>query len=657
MSNPNLTRIQSVFVECVKLSLDGRTLEQSSLEPSLSAEDYAELFRLSEEHSVLPMVYETIYGREDFKALPLEMQGTVRQRVMQSVMRQVQQTSEFLRVYQMMDAEGAAPLVVKGIICRALYPNPDDRISGDEDLYIDKECFVKAAEVLQKAGLVPVLDFLSEDEQKSLRAEQKNKSNEPMGSKNCPANEINEIPFRKISPERLPYEITFYNPRGALTIELHRSLFPENDAAYRDMNECFNDAFEQSVTETIDGVGIRTLPYEEHLLFLILHAYKHFLTGGFGIRQVCDMAMFANRYGKEIDWLHLLKTCERLHVGTFAASLMALGQKYLNFDPQKAGCPDIWADEAKNPDDLLADILKAGSFGFSDMNRKHSSNITLNTVEAERKAESDNEETVKNASLPKSQIGSKIKTVFPDRKVLAGRYPYLRKYPFLLPVAWTDRIAHYVKNEGGGHTSKDAIQTLKIGDERVALLKEYGILKSGEKMDSTDSGTFFRENDSDIHEVNTNEYVSMLRELVDEGKTVSLLISGSSMSPFLIHHRDTIYFRKPDRPLKRGDMVFYQRRNGQYVMHRIQKVVHHPDGRVAYRILGDNQSEIEHGVRPDQIFAIVVAVRRKGQMIRPGDFWWEFFAHTWLDIIPLRRGISIAYHEGQILKQKLSKKA
>lgn len=32
--------------------------------------------------------------------------------------------------------------------------------------------------------------------------------------------------------------------------------------------------------------------------------------------------------------------------------------------------------------------------------------------------------------------------------------------------------------------------------------------------------------------VNTREYVSMLRELTEEGKEVSMLIAGSSMSPF-----------------------------------------------------------------------------------------------------------------------------
>ena len=131
--------------------------------------------------------------------------------------------------------------------------------------------------------------------------------------------------------------------------------------------------------------------------------------------------------------------------------------------------------------------------------------------------------------------------------------------------------------------------------------------------------------------VDTREYVGMLKELTEEGREVSMLIAGSSMSPFLIHERDMIYFKKPDRELKKGDMVFFQRRSGQSIMHRIWKV--RPEG---YYIVGDAQTQIEGPVERDQIFARITKVRRKGKWLEPGDFWWEFFEHVWLHMIPLR---------------------
>ena len=141
-----------------------------------------------------------------------------------------------------------------------------------------------------------------------------------------------------------------------------------------------------------------------------------------------------------------------------------------------------------------------------------------------------------------------------------------------------------------------------------------------------------------MREVDAQEYMAVLRELIEEGHQVSLLISGSSMSPFLIHHRDTIYFKKPDRELKVGDMVFYRRGNGKYIMHRIRRI--RPEG---FYMIGDAQTEIEGPLQREQIFGLITAVERKGKLIQPGDFWWEFFAKVWLRIIPLRRLIQRIY--------------
>lgn len=141
-----------------------------------------------------------------------------------------------------------------------------------------------------------------------------------------------------------------------------------------------------------------------------------------------------------------------------------------------------------------------------------------------------------------------------------------------------------------------------------------------------------------MRELDTAAYVGTLKALVEEGHEVSLLISGSSMAPFLVHHRDTIFFKAPDRELKPGDMVFYQRSSGQYVMHRIRFVK--ADG---YYLIGDGQQITEGPIAREQIFALVTAVKRKGKVIRPGDFWWEFFARVWLRIVPLRGIVSRLY--------------
>ena len=115
--------------------------------------------------------------------------------------------------------------------------------------------------------------------------------------------------------------------------------------------------------------------------------------------------------------------------------------------------------------------------------------------------------------------------------------------------------------------------------------------------------------------VDTREYVSILRGIAEEGKVVSLRIAGSSMSPFLCHERDWIYFTRPDRALRRGDMVFYQRDTGQYVMHRIYQI----RGK-EYYMLGDAQTCVEGPLRREQIFCPDCAGETEGKNSAAGEF-------------------------------------
>lgn len=141
-----------------------------------------------------------------------------------------------------------------------------------------------------------------------------------------------------------------------------------------------------------------------------------------------------------------------------------------------------------------------------------------------------------------------------------------------------------------------------------------------------------------MRKLNTREYVSILKELVLNGDEVSIKVAGSSMAPFLIHNRDIVYFRGIDQPLHKGDICFFQRSNGAYILHRIYKIKGDD-----YYFVGDNQVDIEGPIHREQIFGIVFKVKRKDKMIVPGDFWWNFFYYVWIRIIPFRHLIMKLY--------------
>lgn len=129
------------------------------------------------------------------------------------------------------------------------------------------------------------------------------------------------------------------------------------------------------------------------------------------------------------------------------------------------------------------------------------------------------------------------------------------------------------------------------------------------------------------------EYRRVLLE-EDAVQSLPLIISGNSMSPFLIHGRDTVFLSRLTRSARRGDMLLYQRTNGSYVLHRVYAVTAE-----VYTMVGDAQTVLEKGIRPEQVIAIVTKVIRKGKCLEPGCFWWDFFEKIWIRMVALRRPI------------------
>ena len=131
--------------------------------------------------------------------------------------------------------------------------------------------------------------------------------------------------------------------------------------------------------------------------------------------------------------------------------------------------------------------------------------------------------------------------------------------------------------------------------------------------------------------ISPEELMPQLPRLLEETENVPLVISGNSMAPFLRHGRDVVYLSKVTRPLKKGDMILYRRLNGSYILHRVCRCGPH-----GYDLAGDAQLHVEAGIRPEQVLAVVNAVRRKGKLLEKGNFQWEFYERVWLALLPLR---------------------
>ncbi len=396
--------VNTLFLQALAAALQGRQVQWT--QPPTDAQWQA-LISLAGRQRVLPLVYEAVCR------CPAEpgLLALARQETIRTVLAQAGKTGEFLQLYTHLCSRGIQPLVVKGLVCRSLYPMPDHRISADEDLLVPPEQFAACREALEAFG---------------------------MQTPQPPADSF-ELPYRK--------------PDSPLYLELHQSLFAPDNQACADMNRLFADAFARAEVLELEGVEIRTLCPTDHLLYLLCHAFKHFLYSGFGIRQVCDIVLFARAYGSRIQWAQVQAGCRSIRAEKFADAIFQIGREHLDVQTDWPGGPI-------NCGPMLSDLLDAGIFGDSTMSRKHSATVTLNAAAAQKQGK---------------PAGGILRSVFPRADSLRGRYPWLEQRPWLLPAAWTHRLFQYHR-ELRRSADSDAADAIRIGNQRLELLRYYGIL-------------------------------------------------------------------------------------------------------------------------------------------------------------------------------------
>ncbi len=121
-----------------------------------------------------------------------------------------------------------------------------------------------------------------------------------------------------------------------------------------------------------------------------------------------------------------------------------------------------------------------------------------------------------------------------------------------------------------------------------------------------------------------------IEEAVSNGSDAKLTVTGFSMYPLFYSGRDDVILTKPDK-LKKYDVVFYRRENGEYIFHRIIKI----KGDIL-TIAGDNEIKKEYPVKKSQVIAKMSAFTRKGKTYSVSALWYVLYSRIWLLIFPCR---------------------
>lgn len=372
---------------------------------------WEKLYDLSEKHKLTAVAFDRLSLMGDLSQLiPNPLYEIWKQRARALAVRQTRFDADLASLLARFHTENICYALVKGALCRSLYQNGTLRVSSDEDIIVRKEDFSRACLILANIGFA-TSDDLAKD------------------------------------------SVLHYRKENGMYIELHRAPFPDDDA----LSAFFLKELDERLPyDLVFGKGY-SFTETVNFLMLVLHAKKHFVASGFGLRTLADIAQYAMVNGSKIDWDQVEGVLEEHRAMRFLQAMFSLAKVHLGFSALAAGCPPRFVS-SKDEEILLSDILDAGLYGQSSMSRVHSANMTFSADRKGREA-------------------GVFSALFPNAAIMRRRYRYAERFKVLLPFAYLQRIVSYfLQLCTNKHGDDKPDESIRIAKQRMRLMREYGMI-------------------------------------------------------------------------------------------------------------------------------------------------------------------------------------
>lgn len=320
-------KVENALQEILRREVTG---QDGTEKMELSVAGLNAVMRLAREHAVTGLVANaTMRNRIVIAGGVAEGRGEVVMRLMQQTMAHRQNQRRFEdavgRFARLMEENGIAYVVFKGLAVARYYPEPFVRTMGDVDFYVPKSCFDRAVEVIER-GLNVVMDKEEVDKHYSF--------------------DWQGIRFE------MHYQIeTFGNHRHQHRFD---RMIDEAMAEHADsFTVCDSDGNETEVS---------VLPPTEDLIVVFKHWFNHLLVEGVGLRQTLDLAVLLNAYRDKINVGRLMTALDGIGYMKAFRAMLAMMKRYFGFEWLDSnfvlGCRD-----ERYADKLMAAVMESGNFG------------------------------------------------------------------------------------------------------------------------------------------------------------------------------------------------------------------------------------------------------------------------------------------------------
>ncbi len=121
--------------------------------------------------------------------------------------------------------------------------------------------------------------------------------------------------------------------------------------------------------------------------------------------------------------------------------------------------------------------------------------------------------------------------------------------------------------------------------------------------------------------------------LIAEGHTVTHVVRGNSMNPFLVDRRDKVTLSGfTEDELKRGAFILARTTDNRLVLHRI--IGRQGD---TLTLMGDGNVQGTELAMVSDTIGIVTRIDRKGKIYNCTGRVWKIYSAVWMGLKPVRR--------------------
>lgn len=372
------------------------------------APDPDRLIVLAQEHAVLSLLYPLL---EQEGQIPEPLAACIRDEAVRTV--QQNYRLMFLSHYlaEQIEKRGVTVAVIKGVAASDGYPVPELRKSGDVDLLLfDQRALEEAEHVMEEAG------------------------------------------FEKGGQQHSAHHHTWRTPEG-IDIELHIMMAEPFD------DQGINAVLEQQMhrmsaricRKSVMGLEFPVLADGDHAYYLLIHMLHHFLRAGFGLKLLCDWAVFWNQPGREDEARRYAEQVAETGLTGFSEMATCLCTDYLGLNRENVRSFFAGCYSRRESAGFMREILDAGEFGMQEESRM--------------------------VLIRRGGIGGYMRE-FHHQMCL--NYPEKSKIPLFWPALWVAALVRFLINNKK-RRGVSAIRILRKAGERGRQAEKLNIFNKEEK--------------------------------------------------------------------------------------------------------------------------------------------------------------------------------